>query len=100
MLNPLSKRALVLRSLCKFWILVLLVALATVASACGQPPPNEGEQAAGETTGGETTAEETTGGETTAEETTQQEALTPGESSLVVYSGRGEELVGPIFEQF
>ena len=42
MLNPLSNRALVLRSLCKFWILVLLVALATVASACGQPPPNEG----------------------------------------------------------
>jgi iron(III) transport system substrate-binding protein len=79
--------------------LVLLVALATVASACGQPPPNEGQRAAGETTGGEATAEETTGAETTAE-TTQQEALTPGEDALVVYSGRSEELVGPVFEQF
>jgi iron(III) transport system substrate-binding protein len=89
----------VLRLLCKAWILGLLVALAAVAVACGQPPPNEGEQATGETTGGETTAEETTGEETTAE-TTQEEPLTPGEGALVVYSGRSEELVGPVFEQF
>jgi iron(III) transport system substrate-binding protein len=94
-LNQLSKKAGVLRSsLCGSWILALLLALATVASACGQAPPNGGEQAAGETTGGETT-----GAETTAE-TTQQEPLTPGEGALVVYSGRSEELVGPVFEQF
>jgi iron(III) transport system substrate-binding protein len=73
--------------------------LVTVAVACGQPPPNGGEETTEETTGGETTAEETTGAETTAE-TTQQEALTPGEGALVVYSGRSEELVGPVFEQF
>jgi iron(III) transport system substrate-binding protein len=87
-----------LRSLCRYWALILLVALVTVA--CGQPPPNEGEQAGGETTGGETTAEDTTAEETTGGETTQQEALTPGEGTLVVYSGRSEELVGPVFEQF
>ena len=98
-MNLLSKRVSVLRSLYQSWILVLLVALTTVAVACGQPPPNGGEQAAGETTGEETTAEETTGAETTAE-TTQQEPLTPGEGALVIYSGRSEELVGPVLEQF
>jgi iron(III) transport system substrate-binding protein len=77
----------------------IFVALLVAVVACGQPPPNEGEQAGGETTGGETTAEETTAEETTAE-TTQQEALTPGEGTLVIYSGRSEELVGPVFEQF
>jgi iron(III) transport system substrate-binding protein len=88
-----------LRFLSRSWVLIFLVAVVTVAAACGQPPPNEGEQAAGETTGGETTTEETTGAETTAE-TTQQEPLTPGEGALVIYSGRSEELVGPVFEQF
>jgi iron(III) transport system substrate-binding protein len=78
----------------------IISALSAVFFAgCGQPPPNEGEQAGGETTGGDTTAEETTAEETTAE-TTQQEALTPGEGTLVIYSGRSEELVGPVFEQF
>ncbi len=78
--------------------LLLLVAMLLVAG-CGQAPPDgqgvqEGGEAAGETTG------ESTTGETTSEETTSQETLTPGEDSLVVYSGRSEELVGPVFEQF
>jgi iron(III) transport system substrate-binding protein len=82
----------------RLWVLVALVALAMVMAACGKPPPDQssqqGGQAAGEATGGSTTEE------TTSEETTAQELLTPGEDSLVVYSGRSEELVGPIFEQF
>jgi iron(III) transport system substrate-binding protein len=80
-------------------LVFVFVALLAALASCGQPPPNQGEQAGGETTGGETTSEETTGGETTAE-TTRQEALTPGEGALVIYSGRSEELVGPVFEQF
>jgi iron(III) transport system substrate-binding protein len=80
-------------------LVFIFVALLAAVVACGQPPPNEGEQAGGETTEGETTAEETTTEETTAE-TTQQEALTPGEGTLVIYSGRSEELVGPVFVQF
>jgi iron(III) transport system substrate-binding protein len=79
----------------RLWLLVILFGLLAVAAACGQPPPGEGEQGGGETTGGETTGEETT-----TEETTTEEPLTPGEGSLVIYSGRGEELVGPLFEQF
>ncbi|CAA9479099.1 MAG: Iron(III) ABC transporter, periplasmic-binding protein, partial [uncultured Rubrobacteraceae bacterium] len=71
-------------------VFALLVSLA-VAAGCGQPPP-EGN---GGGSGQEGASGETTGGETTA-----QEALAPGEGSLVVYSGRSEELVGPIFEQF
>ena len=73
-------------------VLALLVSLA-LAAGCGQPPPEEGNSGGG--SGQEVTSGETTGGETTA-----QEALKPGEGSLVVYSGRSEELVGPIFEQF
>jgi len=68
-----------------------LLAFIAVAAGCGQPPPegNDGES------GREGTSGEAAGGETTA-----QEKLEPGEGSLVVYSGRSEELVGPIFEQF
>jgi iron(III) transport system substrate-binding protein len=84
-----KKEQMALRFLCRFWIPITLTAL--VMTACGQPPPDQG---AGETT------EETTGAETTGAETTEQEALTPGEGALVIYSGRSEELVGPLFEQF
>ena len=80
-----------------------LLALLAVASGCGQPPPEGGSGGGGsgqEGTAEETTGGETTGGETTGGETTAREALEPGEGSLVVYSGRSEELVGPIFEQF
>jgi iron(III) transport system substrate-binding protein len=73
-------------------VLALLAFLA-VAAGCGQPPPKGGND--GGSSGQEGKSGETTGGETTA-----QEALAPGEGSLVVYSGRSEELVGPIFEQF
>jgi iron(III) transport system substrate-binding protein len=100
-------------------VLALILATAaalSVLAGCGQPPPeggNEGgdntaERAGGtasetdsETTAGttaETTGETTAG--TTGEETTVSEPLSPGEGSLVVYSGRSEELVGPVFEQF
>ena len=65
----------------------MVVALfAALVVGCGQAPPEEG---------GSGTSEETTGAETT-----QQEALSPGEGSLVIYCGRSEELVGPLFEQF
>lgn len=90
---------------------MLVVAVAVgVLAGCGQPPPQEEEPTggtSGETTTEETTAAETTGegtsettGETTGEETTVAEALSPGEGTLVVYSGRSEELVGPVFEQY
>jgi iron(III) transport system substrate-binding protein len=75
--------------------LVFVALLTVLIVGCGRPPPNESEQA-----GGETTVEETTAEETTSEETTHQEPLTPGEGTLVIYSGRSEELVGPVFEQF
>lgn len=65
--------------------------LLALISGCGQPPPEQGN-------GGNTS--ENTGGETTGEETTAAETLEPGEGTLVIYSGRSEELVGPIFEQF
>ncbi len=74
---------------------VCLALFVVLVAGCGQPPPENG---GGETT--ETTGAETTGAETTGAETTQQEALRPGEGTLVIYSGRGEELVGPLFEQF
>ncbi|MGH3146076.1 MAG: iron ABC transporter substrate-binding protein, partial [Rubrobacter sp.] len=69
----------------------LLLLLVVQAAGCGQEPPEgQGGEAAGESPGGETTGEETTA----------QEPLEPGEGAMVVYSGRSEELVGPIFEQF
>ena len=74
-------------------ILASLVVLAclTLLAGCGQPPPEQGSEG---------NASENMGGETTGEETTAAEPLEPGEGTLVVYSGRSEELVGPVFEQF
>src|ERR687894_1935299 len=82
----------------RLWVLVALLAFTMLVAACGEPPPDQASQKGGQADGapsGESTMEETT-----SEETTAQEPLTPGEDSLVVYSGRSEELVGPIFEQF
>ncbi len=100
-------------------VVVFLLSAVILGVACGQEPPETGTTGSaetstaptGETSGGTTveTTSETTGGATegtTAGTTggttagTTQEALTPGEGSLVVYSGRSEELVGPIIEQF
>lgn len=79
--------------------LAVLALVVLISTGCGQPP--QGGEGGGNGGGsGETTGSETTGSETTGSETTAQEALKPGEGSLVVYSGRSEELVGPIFEQF
>jgi iron(III) transport system substrate-binding protein len=80
-----KKEQVALRFLGRFWIPITFTAL--LMAACGQPPSDQDA--------GETTAGETTGAETTA-----QEALTPGEGALVIYSGRSEELVGPLFEQY
>ena len=74
--------------------LAVLAFLVLVAAGCGQPPPQGGND------GGRGGSGESTGSETTGSETTAQEELRPGEGSLVVYSGRSEELVGPLFEQF
>ncbi|QYJ14415.1 Major ferric iron-binding protein [Rubrobacter xylanophilus DSM 9941] len=79
----------------RLFSLFLLLLLADALAACGQPPP---EQSGGR--GGATVAEATGGGETTAEETTVSEPLVPGEGNLIVYSGRTEDLVGPLMEQF
>lgn len=103
-----------------FCVVLLLVALMALVAACGQAPPEETtsgttggaagkkttseETASEETTGGGTTGGETTGGETTGGETTggttQAAPFRAEEGSLIVYSGRGEELVGPVIEQF
>ncbi|MGF1471567.1 MAG: iron ABC transporter substrate-binding protein [Rubrobacteraceae bacterium] len=108
-------------------LLIVVLSLVLFAGvSCGDEPPQDtaedtAAEPSGETAGGTTveTTGETTGGGTTAgttvEETTNattggttggttaettQEALTPGEGNLVIYSGRSEELVGPIIEQF
>ena len=66
-------------------LILALAALLALAGACGSPPTEESRGSGG--------------GETT-DETTQQEELKPGEGSLVIYSGRSAELVGPVFEKF
>ncbi len=76
-------------------VLAALVAVMFVAVACGQAPPDQG----GGKTGKETT-KKATGGETTGGETTQEQPFKAEKGSLIVYSGRGEELVGPVIEQF
>ena len=101
------------RFLGRVWVFVFLATVLMLAVvACGEEPPAQNTQGATgtpaggttvETTGGTTgrTTGGTTGGTTgsTTGETTQ-EALSPGEGNLVIYSGRSEELVGPIIEQF
>jgi len=69
--------------------ILALAALLALAGACGSPPAEESQGSGGEETTGETT-----------DETTQEEELKPGEDSLVIYSGRSAELVGPVFEKF
>ena len=66
-------------------MVALIALLVVVAVGCGEAPPEQGNSSG-------------SGGSTG--ETTSQEELAPGEGSLVVYSGRSEELVGPLFEQF
>lgn len=96
-----------------FFLMFFAVAVGIFAVACAEETPQttaESSSLAETTTGssGGTTVEttsETTGGTTagttsgTTGETTQ-EALSPGEGNLVIYSGRSEELVGPIIAQF
>ncbi|MGB3633399.1 MAG: iron ABC transporter substrate-binding protein [Rubrobacteraceae bacterium] len=107
-------------------IFALFTATLLAGVACGEEPPQDATEGGSssaatteEATGGGTTVETTEGtsggttsgttssgatggttngttGGTTAE---TQEALSPGEGNLVVYSGRSEELVGPIIEQ-
>lgn len=89
----------------KNWrLLVLTVILMMVATACGEEPPAQSTQSSGgSSAGGGTTVESTGATSGTTEGTTgetTQEALSPGEGKLVIYSGRSEELVGPIIEQF
>ena len=79
-------------------IFVLLALSLVLAGACGQQAPGGGQNAGGETGGG-TTGGETTGG-TTGETTEPSRPFRAEEGALVVYSGREEDLVGPIIEQF
>ena len=73
-----------------------------VLAACGGGGA-EDTAAEEEPAGGEETAEEggAAGEDTMAEETTGEDTAAGGEGgTLTVYSGRNEELVGPILEQF
>jgi iron(III) transport system substrate-binding protein len=83
-----------------FFVFLLLAAL-----GCGQGGPESGGSASeGETTsgagsasGGETTS---SGGSASGGGAASGGESVSGEGSLVVYSGRNEELVGPIIERF
>ena len=77
-----------------FSIFVLMVLSLALAGACGQEAPSGGQGAGG----GEAGGGETTGG--TTGETTAAEPFRAEEGSLVIYSGRQEDLVGPVIEQF
>ena len=74
----------------KSLLVALVVVMVANVAACGQAPPDQG---GGKT--GDENSKESTGGETTQEQPFKAE-----EGSLIVYSGRGEELVGPVIEQF
>ena len=90
-------------------IAVLLLAVAFVAAACGRPP--EGEEAQGSAkpegsaegsaaAGGAEAVSGAARGAASGAPVGPEEELTPGEGTLVVYSGREQYLVEPIFEQF
>src|ERR671916_2815368 len=65
----------------KTLVTLLVILAALVAAGCGQEESGSGSTSQGETT-------------------SQGGASASGEGSLVVYSGRNEELVGPIIERF
>ena len=78
--------------------MVLLAMSLVLVGACGQESPSGNGGAGGEAAGGETTGGGTTGG--TTGETTAAEPFRAEEGALVIYSGRDENLVGPVIEQF
>src|SRR5215207_7214348 len=83
-----------LRILNKTSIIVLIVLAALVAVGCGQGESG-GAASSGSASGGSASGGSASGGASVS-----PEGFTPGEDSLVVYSGRSEELVGPIIERF
>ncbi len=72
-----------------------LVGLVAAVAGCGGREAVSPDRQVGGTTAGSTGG--TTGGATGE---TTQETLSPGEGNLVIYSGRSEELIGPIIKQF
>ena len=77
----------------KALVTLLVILAAFVAAGCGQEESGSGSTSQGETTSqGEGSA--SGGGSASGRESVA------GEGSLVVYSGRNEELVGPIIERF
>ncbi|CAN5146298.1 iron ABC transporter substrate-binding protein [soil metagenome] len=89
-----------------FGVMALLAVGLLVLAGCGQ----DSSQSGGSASGGGSTPEETTAGGGSASggggsasgggSVSGGEAFAPSEGSLVVYSGRNEELVGPIIERF
>ncbi len=76
--------------------LAMLMAASLIAAACGS---DDGEPTAADTTASETVEAEPTEPETAEAEPTEAESSDEA-GTLTVYSGRGEDLVGPLLEQF